>query len=236
MRRRPHLFKELAQLVTERRLVLLLGSEKSYLSDFVEGFQDYIQTCECESCEGLTHIRAYLQPEHFQSIYESSNLLPPQFRIIDCLFASLAFAAANGLKESMGKFVPPVFTPEMVGNPVDFARPYLSKAPLHSDYHECVNDFMNFLNNAAQVSGLNGKITIFLPFYAVEEVINGDERCAAETMGSNWRTSGFAQKSANQLSRVRRGNSAARLSVRPLASTVYQARRPENATSITSRT
>jgi hypothetical protein len=175
MRSRPHLFKELAGLVPERRIVLLLGSRQSYIKEFLEGFQEYIQTKCCERCERLTHVTARFNPSDFQKIFDKSALRPRLYRMLDCLLASLALAAVKGLKSITGAFLSDIYTADMVDDPVEFASVYFGRAKQPASYWECVDNFLGFLSAATMKAGLTGKITIFLPFETLEEIINGND-------------------------------------------------------------
>ena len=171
MRQRPRLFAELARLVPEQRMVFLLGSKHSYLDEFLDGFQNYIET-NCS--EELIHVTARFNSDDFRQIHDQCRTLLP-YPELDSLLASLAFAAANGLKQKAGIFPPGILTAEMLGKPVVFARSYLRNATQHDDHWQCIRHFLEFLTSAAQKSGVNRRLTIFLPFDKVEEVINGND-------------------------------------------------------------
>ncbi|MBI5504842.1 MAG: hypothetical protein HY899_08555 [Deltaproteobacteria bacterium] len=173
MRHRPSLFAELEYLLPERRMVFLVGGKQSYLPEFIDGFQDYI---EARCSDHLKHVIVRFESAAFLHILDKClTIPPPALAALDCLFASLAFVAASGLKQTTGRFLPGIFTPEMVGNPASFARSYLRDARLHQEHWDCIRDFLSFLSNAATASGITNRITVFLPFYTVEEAINGDD-------------------------------------------------------------
>ncbi|MBK9316419.1 MAG: hypothetical protein IPM55_19575 [Acidobacteria bacterium] len=168
---RPNLFNELERLVLARRLVILLGGRQSCLKEFLTGFQKNI---EQNSATRFTHVTASFNSEHFRQIYEAWNKLL-DLAELDCLFAALAFAAMNGLRNKTGKFIPPYLTTQMLDRPLVFARLYLSNAAQHEDHWQCIHHFLSFLRDAVQAAGI-GEITIFsYPFEEIEEVINGNE-------------------------------------------------------------
>lgn len=172
MRDRCHLFAELERLVVERRMVFLLGSRQSGLEEFLEGFQNFVETSRSTQLE---HVTVRFSSEHFRQFYERYDTDLLDYRELDCLLASIAFAAAIGLKEKAGKFPQNYLTPQMLDKPEVFAKFYLKDATQHNDHWQCIRHLMVFLTGAAQEAGIIGKITVFLPFNEVEEIINGDD-------------------------------------------------------------
>lgn len=170
VRQRSKLFEELRHLLTERRMVHLLAGRFAYLDEFLEGFESHLKK---HDVEGWKYVPARFHKDAFQKIYDSSTILP--FGPLDALLATLAFGAARGLKEWTGHFIKGFFDSAMDGNPVEFAKLYFreTKAGQRGDHWSCISEFLGFLAAAATAAEFSGKVTVFLPFHQIEEVING---------------------------------------------------------------
>jgi hypothetical protein len=156
--------------VIERRMVILLGTKQSGLKEFLAGFQKNV---ESNPDAKFAYVTASFNSADFQQIHEDwkAFLDLPE---LDCLFAALAFAAVNGLMKKTGKVAPSFLTAKMVEKPLDFGRLYLANAGQHKDHWDCIQPFLQFLRKAADEAGIAEKITIFLPFEEVEQLIKGN--------------------------------------------------------------
>jgi len=168
---RPALFKELADIVKTRRIVFLLGGPYSYVSEFIDGFCQYILVEEQSS---VKHVVVKYDVRAFGDLCQSNVAKMLPYHHLDCLFASIAYCAVKRMRPS-GTEIRGFFTAEMAGAPQKFAELYLKKATQHRNQWDSTRHFLGFLTGALKKSEFNGHLTIMLPFDSIAEVINGED-------------------------------------------------------------
>jgi hypothetical protein len=169
MRSRPQLFDELMGILSQRRMIHLLAGHFSYLDEFLEGFESHLRE---KHVDRWVYVTAQFEHDAFREIYDNLALFP--LRTLNAVFATLAFGAAKGLKQSAERFIQDLFEPDMDAHPLEFVKIYVraTKATDHKTHWDCISAFLSFLADAASKADCSGKVTIFLPFHRIEDLIN----------------------------------------------------------------
>lgn len=160
MKTRPKLFAELATIVEEKRMVLLLSGRNGFLSEFCQGFKTYLGSPDLKAKE----VVVAFQEDTFIKISNArfTGYLGP-YAPLECLFATMAYLAERELKGLELHFR---------GSPESYALNFFKYPANHLG---CVDHFLNYLQGMLNAKQKRKRITVFFPFDSIEVVMNGNE-------------------------------------------------------------